>query len=131
MDKRNTKNQPERAEENPIDIRLRGRAISICTTSCANWRDAMADVTCPCCGLHWDEPGCEQAACIELFGECIPCRFLPAGKGSRSGSIADMDRIVARRKEMLVAASAGNAGVGAASDAAQHAGNADVGMSGE
>jgi hypothetical protein len=63
----------------------------------------MADAhLCPCCGSEW-ETDCEQHVCIQLFGECIACRFLPAGKGSRSGSLADMDRITARRRELIAA----------------------------
>jgi hypothetical protein len=57
---------------------------------------------CPSCGLQW-EATCEQHVSIQLFGECIVCRFLPAGKGSRSGTLADMDRIVARRRELIAA----------------------------
>ena len=52
---------------------------------------------CPCCGLKWDDDT-EQAACIELYCECIACRFSPSGKGSRSGSMEDLDCIHARAR---------------------------------
>jgi len=41
--------------------------------------------TCPKCSREWQEP-CEQTNCIERFGECIPCRFLPVGENNPYGS---------------------------------------------
>ena len=55
---------------------------------------------CPCCGLQWEE-NCEQHACIELFGECIICRFMPDSKGSKSGSQEDIIAIQAERRKMI------------------------------
>lgn len=55
---------------------------------------------CPCCRMQWDEKT-EQHASIELFGECIVCRFMPDGKGTGSGSQADIDAIQARWRKML------------------------------
>lgn len=55
---------------------------------------------CRHCGREW-ELNCEQHACIELFDECIPCRFTPAGKGSRAGTQADLDLITQKRAELL------------------------------
>lgn len=45
---------------------------------------------CPVCGRTWPHPS-EQGRCVELFGECIVCRFVPPGKapnwlGSGSGT---------------------------------------------
>ena len=40
---------------------------------------------CPKCARTWEGP-CEQSVCIDLFGECIPCRFLPIGDKNKYGS---------------------------------------------
>lgn len=60
-------------------------------------------VCCPKCARLWDEPTCEQAISIELFGECIPCRFLNPGMnnlyGSGEGSKSDLDLITKTRLE--------------------------------
>jgi len=63
----------------------------------------IAWAQCPCCGLQWDK-NTEQHACIELFGECIPCRFVPNSKGTRSGSNADIDAIQERQRDMISSA---------------------------
>lgn len=42
----------------------------------------LVDV-CPVCSRTWPHPS-EQGRCVELFGECIVCRFIPAGVGINS-----------------------------------------------
>lgn len=63
----------------------------------------LNEVQCFCCGNQWDK-NTEQHACIELFGECISCRFVPNSKGSRSGTNADIDAIQQKRRDMISAA---------------------------
>ena len=46
---------------------------------------ANDQVACPKCGREWEAP-CEQSVCIEMFGECIPCRFIPIGDINKVGS---------------------------------------------
>lgn len=46
-------------------------------------RVPMEQVSCPKCGRSWTPP-CEQTSCLELFGECIPCRFTNGGIGTES-----------------------------------------------
>lgn len=66
---------------------------------------------CPKCRRQWDI-NTEQHACIDMFGECIHCRFVPCGKGSGSGTNADLDAIQEKRRQMLglPRAVAGNGG---------------------
>jgi len=52
-------------------------------------------VKCPVCSLEWDDPNCEQAICIELYDECIPCRFSPSHPhGSNTDDQEGMDAIM-------------------------------------
>ena len=51
---------------------------------------ALGVDACPVCGRTWPHPS-EQGRCVELFGECIVCRFVPLGTapnwlGSGSGT---------------------------------------------
>lgn len=55
------------------------------------------DVLCPCC-RHAFQPDSEQAICVELFGECIFCRFSPNSKGSKSGTQAELSEIVVKQE---------------------------------
>jgi hypothetical protein len=64
---------------------------------------SLVNTQCPCCGLLWERKS-EQHASIELFGECICCRFMPDGKGTRSGTQDDLDRIQAKRRALIDAA---------------------------
>ena len=54
---------------------------------------------CPKCQREWKgQAPCDQTVCIEMFGECIPCRFLPTThpnntRGSGSGTDADLKAI--------------------------------------
>ena len=46
---------------------------------------------CPVCGRVWPHPS-EQGRCVELFGECVVCRFVPAGQPpNKYGSGAGTD----------------------------------------
>jgi hypothetical protein len=50
---------------------------------------------CTICGREWPE-GSEQAICVELFGECIVCRFAIGKRyreGSKAGTDADLEKI--------------------------------------
>jgi hypothetical protein len=52
-------------------------------------------IACPKCGRQWMPP-CEQTICIEMHGECIPCRFVPpGGKINTHGSGAGTDNELA------------------------------------
>jgi hypothetical protein len=62
----------------------------------------VSEVQCPYCAQAW-ERNSEQHACIELFGECICCRFLPDGKGTRSPIPGDIHRIQLKRRSMIAA----------------------------
>jgi hypothetical protein len=55
------------------------------------------DVICHCCSNYF-EPDSEQAICVELFGECIFCRFSPNSKGSKSGTQAELSEIVVKQE---------------------------------
>lgn len=49
---------------------------------------------CPVCGRTWPHPS-EQGRCVELFGECVVCRFVPVGvgpniRGSGAGTPEDL-----------------------------------------
>lgn len=57
-------------------------------------------VSCPSCGLQWDKLT-EQHACIESFGECIVCRFMPSGRGTHSGTSDELSTIQRKQREML------------------------------
>jgi hypothetical protein len=59
-------------------------------------------VTCPHCRQSWKRH-CDQHASIELFGECIPCRFMPDGKGTREGTQDDIAAIQAKRQQWVKA----------------------------
>lgn len=50
----------------------------------------MMQVKCPCCERLWPE-GCEQAISIDLFNECVVCKFTPSGKGSNDGTQEELD----------------------------------------
>lgn len=39
------------------------------------------DVSCPRCGNAWPA-NCDQATAIELYQQCIPCKFGPRGDGT-------------------------------------------------
>lgn len=42
---------------------------------------------CACPTCRFDHGGdCEQQVCIDLYGECFTCRFVPHGTGSGSGT---------------------------------------------
>ncbi len=60
----------------------------------------LNEVQCLCCGNQWDKYT-EQHACIELFGECISCRFVPNSRGSGAGTNAEIDAIQQRQREMV------------------------------
>lgn len=51
---------------------------------------------CPRCKRKWIVP-CEQSKCIELYKECMCCRFIPHGKinllGSASGTEDELKAI--------------------------------------
>lgn len=51
---------------------------------------------CPKCANTW-EGECDQSRCIELYGECIQCRFVPVGEinkyGSGSGTKEEFDNL--------------------------------------
>jgi hypothetical protein len=53
---------------------------------------AYDPVECPLCKDKWPKD-CEQAVCIERFGECICCRF-----GSGAGTKAEIDSITKEAK---------------------------------
>ena len=55
------------------------------------------EIKCPCC-CNVLTPDSEQAICVELFGECIFCRFSPNSKGSKSGTQAELAHIVVRQE---------------------------------
>ena len=63
---------------------------------------------CPKCQREWkDQAPCDQTVCIEMFGECIPCRFLPTThpnntRGSGSGTDADLKAIEATSSAALL-----------------------------
>lgn len=57
-------------------------------------------LVCPACGTKWEHDS-EQAICIEKHGECVVCRFSPSGKGSRSGTMKDLDNIALERKRRM------------------------------
>lgn len=52
---------------------------------------------CPVCPRSWDDNS-EQAVCIEMFNECIVCRFGVKGPGSHSGIQEELDKISAEAK---------------------------------
>lgn len=47
-------------------------------------------VECQKCGRSWEKP-CDQTRCIERFGECIVCRFVPRGQQNPHGSGSGTD----------------------------------------
>lgn len=51
---------------------------------------------CPKCHRQWDT-GSQQAKCIDMFGECVVCRFVPPGEinpyGSGAGSEDDFNAL--------------------------------------
>lgn len=47
---------------------------------------------CPCCKREWID-NCEQAISIELFDECMVCKFIPGKPGSGNGTSYDVDKI--------------------------------------
>lgn len=52
---------------------------------------------CPKCERQYPVP-CEQTICIERYGECIPCRFIPVGgeinkHGSGEGTTEELNAI--------------------------------------
>ncbi len=55
------------------------------------------EIKCPCC-CHYFEQDTEQAICVEVFGECIFCRFSPNSKGSKSGTQAELSEIVVKKE---------------------------------
>lgn len=55
------------------------------------------EIKCPCC-RNVLTPDSEQAICLELFDECIFCRFSPNSKGSKSGTQAELAHIVVRQE---------------------------------
>ena len=62
-------------------------------------------VKCPKCGREW-EPPCKQTVCIKLYGECMPCRFVPRPtnvSGSGEGTLSELALI---RAELLERANA-------------------------
>lgn len=67
---------------------------------CDEWKERSVDqytVQCPRCKRKWSEYGCEQHACIELFGECMACRTQSGWFGT------DVGDIMAKRREMKMA----------------------------
>lgn len=56
-------------------------------------------IKCPCCERQYAKLT-EQHACIDLFGECIPCRFVPGTKGSGSGIPMDISQIQHKKTNM-------------------------------
>ena len=44
---------------------------------------------------------CEQAISIEWHGECVVCKFLPAGSGSCDGTREEMDLIAAEAQKRI------------------------------
>lgn len=73
---------------------------------------------CPKCQREWKgQAPCDQTVCIEMFGECIPCRFLPTThpnntRGSGSGTDADLKAIEAASKVARAKVGAGTAAAG-------------------
>lgn len=55
------------------------------------------EIKCPCC-CNVLTPDSEQAICVELFGECIFCRFSPNSKGSKSGTQTELSEIVIKQQ---------------------------------
>lgn len=57
----------------------------------------MIPACCPKCARTWEDLACQQALSIELFGECIVCRFVPIGTinkyGSASGTEEELERL--------------------------------------
>ncbi len=60
--------------------------------------------TCPKCKRAWDE-FCQQVDCIDLYGECITCRFATAKGGNLHGSgkgtaeeLATLEKLYYQRK---------------------------------
>ena len=41
----------------------------------------------------------KQAISIDLFNECVVCKFTPGGKGSNDGTKEDLEALRDRRKE--------------------------------
>ena len=43
------------------------------------------NIECPKCFRCWPVD-CEQAISVEMYGECVVCKFTPQGKGSNDGT---------------------------------------------
>ena len=74
-----------------------GRETASAWMNCSLAREITEnEMQCPKCNKIWPAD-CEQTLCIERHGECIGCRFVPAGEnnqfGSGSGTEAEFDAL--------------------------------------
>ena len=52
----------------------------------------MRQIKCPTCLRRWPVD-CEQAICVEMYGECVVCKFTPQGKGLNDGTPEQLNEI--------------------------------------
>ena len=54
--------------------------------------DPLGSVICPTCARQWQKTS-EQGVSIELYDQCVVCKFTPQGNGSNDGSRKELDLV--------------------------------------
>lgn len=56
-------------------------------------------INCPECDREWPKSS-EQGVSINLYDECVVCKFTPLGKGSNNGTNEEFEAVIVKALEL-------------------------------